>query len=380
VLTGQGDRRRRRLVRTLALALAGLALAAAFVSATAGAVPAKFWGVDPQALPTEEEFQRLQRGGTDSLRFPIEWNSVESEPGQMNWNYVDAMVKETAAAHIEPLPFVTGAPTWAVKPATVAGGLKAPKTLPVKTGAERGAWQAFLRKAVQRYGPGGSFWADHPSLPNVPVRTWQVWNEENFEYFAARPNPAEYGQLVKLSNSAIRGLDGGAQIILGGMFAYPKGCKREKHPRNLCASNFLQQMYRSTPGIKSKFNGVALHPYTGNYKELTPSIEAFRAVLKQNHDAAKGLWITELGWSSEPPDPRHDIFAKGRSGQAAQLKGAFKLFERNLAKWHLKRVFWFSVDDRLDNCNFCNGSGLFTEKFEPKPSWKAFVKFAGGTP
>ena len=75
-----------------------------------------------------------------------------------------------------------------------------------------------------------------------------------------------------------------------------------KRPKRVYfASDFLEQMYEKTPGIKAKFNGVALHPYTGSYQQLTPEIEEVREVLKDNDDAGKGLWITELGWSSQPP-------------------------------------------------------------------------------
>ncbi len=35
-----------------------------------------------------------------------------------------------------------------------------------------------------------------------PIRTWQIWNEPNFKYFVAKPNPGEYGKLVKISNAA----------------------------------------------------------------------------------------------------------------------------------------------------------------------------------
>ena len=58
-------------------------------------------------------------------------------------------------------------------------------------------------------------------MPKRPIRTWQIWNEENFKYFVARPNPAEYGKLVKLSYAAIKGVDPGAKMILGGLFARP---------------------------------------------------------------------------------------------------------------------------------------------------------------
>ena len=117
-----------------------------------------------------------------------------------------------------------------------------------------------------------------------------------------------------------------------------------------------------------------------SYRELTPNIEAVRAVLKLNHDAGKGLWITELGWSSGHPSASNGFnhFEKGPRGQVKQLRGAFGLFKRNQVKWRLKQVYWFSVDDEPNACNFCDGSGLFGAGFVPKPSWPAYVHFAGG--
>ncbi len=302
--------------------------------------------------------------------------------GALDWSGTDGVVAEAASAGLEVLPFLTGAPRWAVPAASVpgtGGKSKAPSHLPT-SGAAGGGWSRFVKGAVARYGPRGTFWAQNPAVPRRPIRNWQIWNEENFKYFVARPNPAEYGKLVKRSYAALKGADRGARAILGGMFALPKGCRsKAKRKQSYCAADFLGQMYRTNPGIKSKFNGVALHPYSYFYPELTPRIEEFRAVLKQNHDAGKGLWITELGWSSQHPT-RANLFAKGVSGQAQQLKGAFGLLKSRQAKWRLQRVYWFSVDDQAGACNFCDGSGLFAEGFIPKKSWYAFTQFAGGRP
>jgi hypothetical protein len=166
------------------------------------------------------------------------------------------------------------------------------------------------------------------------------------------------------------------------MFATPIEATFKKKPAQAYfAGDFLNRMYKATPGIKSKFNGVALHPYTGRYQDLTPKIEEVRTALRVNHDAAKTLWITELGWSSGPPQSDgSNSFAKGPAGQAKQLRGAFGLLERNRLKWRIPRVYWFSVDDAKGACNFCDGSGLFGPGFKPKKSWYEFVKFAGGTP
>jgi polysaccharide biosynthesis protein PslG len=360
-------------------------LAFATFAATASALPVHFWGVVPQSVPTQEQFQRLQRGGVAGMRISIDWGAMQpTRSATVDWNGIDTLVERASQSNIEVLPFVTGAPAWALPSVFVPGSgrsVKAPAHLPA-TGAAAAGWSSFLKLAVERYGPNGDFWATHPAVPVRPIRAWQVWNEENFKYFVAKPNPTEYGKLVKISYAAIKALDPGAKVILGGMFAQPKASRTPagKHKSlNWYASDFLGAMYKRTPGIKAKFNGIALHPYTGSYRYLTPEIEEFRDVLAANRDAGKGLWITELGWSSQPP-VRTNIFAKGVGGQAAQLRGAFSLLRAKQAKWKLQRVYWFSIDDAVGACNFCDGSGLFKKGFVPKKSWYEYVKFAGGTP
>ncbi len=103
-----------------------------------------------------------------------------------------------------------------------AGGAKAPARLPV-SGTAATAWSNFLKAAVARYGPGGNFWTENPLVPDQPIKAWQIWNEPNFKYFVAKPNPTEYGKLVKLSSTAIKSVDPTAQVILAGLFAKPAG-------------------------------------------------------------------------------------------------------------------------------------------------------------
>jgi hypothetical protein len=365
--------------RRVRLWLAVFAIAAfgALAAAPAAlAVPGTFWGVVPQKVPSAEQLQRLKAGGVDSIRVPISWGSVQPTRGAIfDWSSSDDYVAAAVAAGIEPFPFLSTAPSWAVP---VDRRFGSPAFLPVRSGKQRSGWQQFVRGAVLRYGPNGSFWAENPGLPRRPIRAWQIWNEPNFKYFVGRPNPAEYGRLVQLSSATIRAADRRAKIVLGGLFARPiEATFKKKPPQAYFAADFLNQMYASTPGIKSKFQGVALHPYTGSYKNLTSRIEEFRSVLKFNRDAGKGLWLTEVSWSSEPRQ-RNNSFARGLSGQARELRGAFRLFRGKQPKWHLQRVYWFSIADYAGLCNFCGGSGLFAEGFKAKPAWRAYVQFAGG--
>jgi hypothetical protein len=361
------------------LLLAGTLALFAAAPGTASAVPRTFWGVVPQRQPSDAQLQRLRRGGVDSIRLAVSWAAVQPSPrAEPDWAGIDAQIAAAARARLEVLPFLYDAPRWAVRPHAVPGSpgsARAPLHLPANGAAGR-AWSAFARSAVERYGPRGSFWSENPALPRQPIHAWQVWNEPNFKYFVVRPNPAEYGRLVKRTARAIHAVDPRADLILAGLFARPAEATRNLHPpQAYFAADFLRLMYRRTPGVRAAFEGVALHPYVATYSRLRPEIEEVRSVMRRNHDGGVGLWITELGWSSERPN-RRDSFAKGLRGQKQQLKGAFSLLRREQRRWRLERVYWFAADDAPGACNFCGGAGLFRRNLRPKPAWHAYVHFA----
>jgi hypothetical protein len=158
------------------------------------------------------------------------------------------------------LPFLTAPPRWAVGYEGVGYGAQAPRSLPVRTAAQRAGWREFLRLAVFRYGSAGSFWAENPLLPARPIRIWQIWNEPNFKYFAARPNPAQYGKLVVQSYADLRSADPGARIVLGGLFIRPKGGDGRPKP------------------------GVIKRAYFATDEEV-------RAVLKRERDPGRSIWL-----------------------------------------------------------------------------------------
>src|SRR5439155_26250796 len=108
-------------------------------------------------------------------------------------------------------PAVWGNPDW------VAGGSSTP---PISGPAAVQAWQNFLKAAVARYGPGGSYWTTgyrqkFPGKAPVPIQSWQIWNEPNLaKYFAPHPSAPQYARLVQISHNAIKGQDPNAQIVL----------------------------------------------------------------------------------------------------------------------------------------------------------------------
>src|SRR4051812_20388805 len=117
----------KRMLRAWTAVGAVVAVFAIF-AAGAQALPAGFWGVVPQSNLSAEQFQRLGNGGVESIRIPVGWGSVQpAKNGQFDWSGFDHQIEEAAKAGIKVLPFLSGAPEWAVPTKSVpgAGGLKA---------------------------------------------------------------------------------------------------------------------------------------------------------------------------------------------------------------------------------------------------------------
>ena len=332
-------------------------------SAAAASAPARFWGVNPVTVPTDAQMQQIAAGGVGNVRVPLNWARVQPGAGAApDWSSFDALIESAVRYRVSVLPVVWGTPPW------VAGK---EADLPVTNLA---AWRQFLSEVVARYGPNGSFWAEHGAgskdpLPSQPIRLWQIWNEPNFFYFSSPVSPSAYAKLVVVSHAAIGSVDPGAKVLLAGMFATPGNPPPKAYP----AAEFLEGLY-ARKGIKSSFDGVALHPYARDASALGPDIEAVREVMTANRDSATGLWITEVGWGSAPSGP----FQKGLKGQAREVTRTLSLLVAQRHRWRIEGVDWWSLTDDPGPgaCNFCGSTGLFTSGFQPKPAWARFTALA----
>jgi hypothetical protein len=375
---------------TAALLLVVLVLALGGGAATGAQpprAPAEFFGIGPQTPLTRRDAEYMKAGGIGIVRMAVPWSSVQEKrkKGAYNWAGLDEGVGVAARAGLRVLPFLYGTPHWLASK---------PTTLPVDNAMQRAEWKAFLTAAVRRYGPGGEFWADHsqsggvgvpyvpyePATPKptpigrpLPIRSWQIWNEANFFYFALPASPSRYAKLVKLSSQAIKAADPGAKVILSGLFAKPTA----NYPRGMPAAQFLASLYR-VPGLKRRFDGISLHPYAVDTETLEEYVEEFHDVTTAYHDRVP-LYVTEMGWGSEP-NFQQVAFEQGVRGQVRQLRGAYDYLLENRRRLDVRQVYWFSWKDIQGDCNFCDSVGLFKEgaAFRPKPSWRAFVAISRG--
>jgi hypothetical protein len=367
---------------SIVMALAALAaigiLTATLLSSpeSAQAAPRSFFGIVPQASLSEEDAEYMRAARIGSVRLPIGWESVQpTKRGGYNWEGTDREVSTIANQGMEVLPFLSGVPRWVSHKTT---------TLPIDSARARQGWTAFVKAAVQRYGPGGEFWTEHtPAAANPdgivvrrpkPFHVWQIWNEANFFYFAYPVSPTRYARLLKLSYGAIKSADPSAKVLLSGLFGEPD----QKGKQGMSAADFLAALYK-VPGIKHYFDAVALHPYAFHVEDLEAMVERMRQVVVENHDPGTGLYITEMGWGSQN-DPNVVAFEQGIQGQARELRGAYRYMLANRHRLNLKAAYWFTWKDSRYYCNFCDSVGFFREanRFRPKLAWHTFVGITGG--
>jgi hypothetical protein len=365
-----------------ALALTALAMACCIAPSsslaavkTVSPAPPSFFGIVPQTGLTEEDVRYMSAGGIGSVRMGMGWDSVQAtRGGPYNWESIDGEVAMAASHGLRVLPFLAGVAPWLGS---------TPTTLPVDSVQAVEEWKAFVSAAVKRYGPNGEFWAEHPPgvvvdgvvIPKpLPIRTWQIWNEVNFFYFAFPVSPARYVRLLKPSYNAIKSVDPGAKILLSGLFGDPK----EGGPYGMSAVDFLTKLYR-VPRIEHYFDAVALHPYAFHVEDLEEMIEGVRAVMLENDDPDARLYVTEMGWGSQA-NSQIVAFEQGIHGQKRELMGAYRYMLANRQRLKLNAAYWFSWKDSNLYCSFCDSVGFFSEGsvFLAKPAWHAFVKISGG--
>jgi hypothetical protein len=352
--------------RTLPILTAALlALLVCAPAASAAQAPPAFAGMAPQGPTGERDFALMESSDVASVRLPMYWAGIQSETpfaAEPDFDGFDHDVRLAAEHDIRVMPFVWGSPDWAAGRSI---------DLPIATSWQRWGWATFLRDAVDRYGPYGSFWFDHPALPYLPIRTWEVWNEQNIVTFSSSTSPVRYARLVRDSGRVLHEMDPGARVLLGGLFGRPL-----QIPPNTASADWLSRLYR-VGNVKNFFEGVALHPYVADAGAMRAQIRNLRRVMRHHRDAHTPLYMTELGWGSDSYESRWE---RGLDGQARELNEAMSMLIVNRREWRIGGVWWFSWADLNDSCQFCDSAGLLTIAREAKPAWYLFNAWTGGDP
>ena len=344
------------------------------------AVPPSFIGMvadgpifDP-AVNLPGEFDLMTSSGVQAVRAQFSWEFAQPYPGwafvpadqasrfvdeggiPTDWSRIDAIVSLAAARHLSLLPVVLFSPGWAaVPPPSLASP---PRDVP--------AYARFAAACVRRYGPGGTFWAQHPELQAQPIRDWQIWNEPNFRVFWRPKNwPRPYVKLLRAARASIKAADPGARIVLAGL------------PQQSWKA--LAKIYRA--GGRGLFDIAAIHPFTSRVSGAVEIVRKGEDVMRRNHDGSKPVWLTEVTWPSSRGHTNTGFgYEVSESVQAQKLADAFRTFSRLRRQLRIQRVYWYTwmSPDRSRTYPF-DWSGLTTVKggkVVRKPALAAFRKAA----
>src|SRR4051794_27320392 len=330
-------------------------------AAEPGAVASITWG--ESRADVDRDVAMLQASGARYVRTNVNWSALEPDrKGTMSsytlGEYDYAIDRARAAGLKVIMPVADGVPYWA----------SADPAKHVDAGGAR-RWDRFYPPAnYADYGDIVRFVVTHFAARGVHV--YEMWNEPNLSYFwSSGPNATEYVKMLKAGYGAAKAADPGSTVLLGGLskndFAY------------------LEQVYQAGGG--PYFDAAAVHPYTYGVdptvawnganadedhtrisKYAFPGIKEIRRTMDAHGDTAKGLWITEFGYSTTTHDG-----GVSEATQAAYLTKAYKYVEQ--FPW-VKVMLWYSARNtpwNADADDYESRFGLATTDWQLKPSFEA---------
>lgn len=308
----------------------------------------------------------VRRSGATIARDDFQWSIIEPRRGQYDWSQPDAIVAAAAGGGLRTLPILGGTPAWA-----------GPDENAMPT--DPADYARFATRVVERYGPGGVFWREHPKLdPALAIEWFELYNEPYLQPTNPDgPDPAAYARTVRAAVPAARAANPRARFLLA---ADTTGVNREGRE-----TPWLTALYDAVPDLGRYFDGVAVHPYAdeqsptryrsgGRERWQTPRIEEMRETLVDRGEARKPMWITEIGWST--CDGGEECVDERR--QARNLAETFDLASN---RWrYVEAVLVYTLGDFPAPPKAKEGSfGILRSDLTPKPSW-GVLQTAGRAP
>ncbi len=221
---------------------------------------------------------------------------------------------------------------------------------------------------ARRYGPGGDFWAAHPGLASFASTHFEVYNEPYGDWYGP-VEPARYAALLRTVVPRARQANPQARFLIA-VDRTPDG---ERH-------TWIDDLYRAEPGLNQLFDGVAMHPYSGNRAPDEPNdpwgfsrIADAKSALESHGAGDKEFWITEVGWSTCTADPQWCV-SEGQ--QAAYMERLAGLVRTRYT--FVDAVFYYHFIGFERQANDAEDFfGLVHADFSPKPAYHALRRITG---
>ncbi|NLF32470.1 MAG: hypothetical protein GX591_16465 [Planctomycetes bacterium] len=174
-----------------------------------------------------------------------------------------------------------------------------------------------LEAFVRRYGPGGTFFAEHPDVPVRPIRHVEVWNEPNFQYMIPpregvdrlvieAEREALYARVLPAAYRTIRSVSPEVTVVGFGAGGASAGDVR-----------FIRNVHEADPAVGRSYDVLSTHPYIspappeafsvrswGGYT-VAGTLAEIRKAMAAAGAADRPVWYTEVGWPISQADGGH---------------------------------------------------------------------------
>jgi hypothetical protein len=292
-----------------------------------------------QEVEPEKRAQSLAMANEAGFRFArqeFQWEDIEihgkgdfvdrrNDPqGVDAWAKYDNIVDLAEQADIQIIARLSNPPSWSRALADEVRGALAPPD-------DFADFADFAGQVAERY--------------NGRIRYYQIWNEPNGndEWGLQDVNPEAYTDLLCMAYERIKSIDPEALVLAGALTP-----TLAMDGRNMNDLIYLQRMYNAGAGecfdIMSA-QGYGLWSGAADQR-LRPTVINFphhlflRDLMVRNGDAAKPIWISEMGWNVVP----EDIEARfGRVTEEQQARYTVEAYERIESEWPWVGVasYWF---------------------------------------
>ncbi len=315
---------------------------------------AQTWGMNAISLtdtPAQQDAQLADMADNlhvTSIRIDLDWRWVQYQSASTyDWSLYDQVVPELAAYHLSALFIIQGCADWACP-----GAVNAPANA---TQAEE--FGQFAGMVAQRYG------SEVPSA-------YEIWNEpNNTSFWAPSANPANYVAVLQDAYTAIKAVQPTQTVVSGGL------APEETSDGDMDAAQFLSDVYADGGG--HYFNVVGDHPYSwpalpddveswSGWDELSYDSTSIRSVMVANGDAAKKVWLTEVGY------PSNTTSVTGIAGPAAEADEVSQVAAFAAATSWIGGVWWYQYQDGgTDTSNVEDWFGVISASGAQKPAYAA---------
>jgi len=281
-------------------------------------------------LPSPQDFDAMEKAGLQWARIDLTWDHMEPEPGQYDWQCLDAIIEQAESHHVRLLGILGYTPPWASSGPTIYDPPR-----------DTEQWKVFVRAMVGRY--------------RGRITHWSLWNEPNSRtFFKGSMTQFIHGVLIPGAKAA-KEADPECKIV-GPDLAHLHGAEWDRWMDAILAEGGCY------------LDVISHHCYQKDPKKVFRELEgpkffwepdAVRNILESHHQEGKPFWLTEVGWKSTEVGPEK---------QAGYLISFLRGVER--MPW-IGKVFIFELKDFKGD----PGYGLLDLEEKPKPAFTALRNY-----